>query len=167
MEIQTLTCNCCGAPLVALDVEGLYACRHCDALHATSDAGTAIFGRKLDEIHQATRQIAERLERIELGRRRDERHFPASRRPVVRRCDLNAAVLFGVVFCSFGILLCLVGLSASAGVFVAGLGCIVTGVVGAIIIDNKTVSNERWQELITRYQKRPQWPGIVDGRRLL
>ena len=59
------------------------------------------------------------------------------------------------IFLSLDILLCTIGIFASVTVFLAGLGCILAGIV-SIAIDKESVSNERWERLIARYHKNPK-----------
>jgi hypothetical protein len=155
MEIRTLNCNCCGAPLVARDVQGHYVCSHCDVLHATFDARAAICGQEIDEIHQTTQQTAERLESSDLGRHADGRLDLESLHSSARRPNPKTEFFLTSIFLSIGIILGVAGLFTSGAVLLAGLVCFLAGFVDTAS-DKKSVSNDRRERFVAPSQNRPK-----------
>lgn len=65
MQLETITCNNCGAPLEIPDTANFVSCNHCASQLAIRRTGSTTYTEQLEQIEGNQDEMLDRLERIE------------------------------------------------------------------------------------------------------
>lgn len=161
MEIVSLNCNSCGAPLDAGVGTNYITCTHCGARLAVKRTGNSAYTEILEKLDQKTETIAAQLEEI---RRQNEveridREWEQEREKYMTkhkdgsRSEPNAAggIVMGILFVGFGLFWLVMASQASA---VMGLfGFVFIGFAVYSAIQNTRMADE-YAKAQERYRQR-------------
>ena len=113
MQIETLNCNSCGAPLSVPDSANYITCNHCSTRLVIRRTASTTFTEQLDNIESKQDELLEKLLKLEqqnqlaqLERQWDrerERYLIADKHGHRREPNRAAAIVSGVMVVGFGV----------------------------------------------------------------
>lgn len=161
MQMQSLTCNNCGAPLQVPESANYVTCNHCETqlvIHRTKDV---TFTDKLDQLARTTDKLTEDVSRLVQQNKLDqlerqwaaerEKYFGTSKQGQKYMPSAGQMALGGVVAVGIGIVWTVMMASSDAPIFVPlfGLAVIASGVINTFRAVQKTQAYKAAQR---RYQ---------------
>jgi hypothetical protein len=163
VQVISLTCNHCGAPLDVPEETRFATCAHCGSRLEIHRTGSAAYTQVLDQIDRRTRNIEQEIEALRLQQELEQldRDWERQRAELLDRDrrgrtsppDTAGAIIGPFVMCVFGAIW--IATSASSGapgaMSLLGLGIIVAGIIVALVGVGKAA---RYQDAQTAYHRR-------------
>lgn len=170
MQIETLNCNSCGAPLSVPDTANYITCNHCSTRLVIRRTSSTTFTEQLDQIESKQDELLDKLSTLERQNqlaqvdrqwdRERERYLVTNKQGHRREPNRAAAIMSGILVLAFGIFWMVVVTSKarSPSFSLFGLVFIIIGLAVSILNYNRSAEFRRAQRRY--YQRRRE---IISG----
>ena len=142
MELTSISCGNCGAPLQVPPAARFVTCNHCRSQLAVKHSDTVTYTEKLEELDERTEELQEEVERLryqsELARidrdweREKEQYMITDKNGRRREPSEIGSILGGVVAVGFGIFWMAMASSQAGGLALFGIVFILFGIGASI-----------------------------------
>lgn len=161
MELESLTCNNCGAPLKVPESANFVKCNHCSTQLAIRRTESTTFTeqlgeitKKTDEIKQVVTELARQNKVAAIDRQwdREKEQFMIAGKDGRRHLPSETGAVFtGVAFGVVGIIWCIAAFSSGSPMGVFG---VVVVIIGVVIAGVNYAKAEEYQKAHRRYRQR-------------
>ena len=160
MEMQSLNCNHCGAPLEVASSANYVTCSHCSTQLKIRRTASTAFTEQLDQLESNQGEMLEKLDRLERQSRlatleRDwdnqVQDFMVTDNDGVKKLPTEGNAIFGMIFVvAFGIFWMAMASRISPPMALFGILFIAFGIFGSLRVRNKA---EEFRRARRRYQQ--------------